>query len=384
MTGEPATVREVDLADHRQVARFIKLPFDLYRGVPQWTPPLKMDMQRLMDPRRNAFFRHSQAGFFLAERGGRPAGRIAAIRQRFYNEKHHNDTAFFYWFESVDDSAVSAALFTAAEDWARSRGCRRMLGPIGFTQPDPPGILVRGFEHEGTVNVPWHFPYYERLVEAAGFASHTDYLSGYFDRSFKVPADLMAQADQAAARWGYTVRGYRTKKEMWEWVSRSFDTYLEAFGTVPDFFPMSPEEYEKLAEDMITLAEPSAMKVLFRGEELHGFLLGIRDITPGLRRARGRLLPFGWWHLLRSLRASRQCNIIGLGVVPGHRRGGANLVLFASLIRTLSALDMDRAEIVQVVASNINTTGDMTRFGARWDKCHRVYRREFDPAPAAP
>jgi hypothetical protein len=383
-TGAPVTVREVDPACATEVGRFIEFPFDLYRGVDRWTPPLKMEMRRLMDPQRNAYFRHSQAGFFLAERADRVVGRIAALRQRFYNEKYQNDTAFFYWFEAVDDQTVADALFAEAEAWARARGVRRMLGPIGFIQPDPPGILVRGFEHEGTVNVPWHFPYYERLVETARFVPHTDYLSGYFDRSFAVPPELLEHADRAMAKWGYTVRGFRTKKEMWGWAERFFDSYLEAFAQVPDFYPMSPEEYERLADDMITLAEPATMKVLAQGEEVLGFLLAIRDITPGLRRARGRLLPFGWWHLLWSLHTSRQCNVIALGVRPQHQKGGANLALFASLIRTLQALQIDRTEIVQVVGANLSTTGDMTRLGAKWDKCHRVYRREFAVTAAVP
>jgi hypothetical protein len=376
--GGAVRVREIDLARAADVRRFIEFPFELYREAPQWTPPLRLEMKQLMDPARNAFFRHSQAGFFTAERRGRVVGRIAALRHRFYNEKHQNDTAFFHWFESVDDAAVAAALFDAAENWARERGCRRMLGPIGFIQPDPPGILVEGFEHEGTMNVPWHFPYYERLVTAAGFVPHTDYISGYFDRSYACPPELLAHADAAMAKWGYSVKSFRTKKELWAWTERFFTTYLEAFSDVPDFFPMSPPEFEALARNMMNVAEPSAIKLVLRGDEVIGFLLSFRDVTAGLRRARGNLLPFGWWHLLRSLKNSRQCNIIALGVLPQHQKGGANLTLFAELVRTLFASEYDRAEIVQIVRSNLNTYGDMSRLGAKWDKCHRVFRRELD------
>ncbi len=379
----PITVREIGLGDKAAVARFIGFQFDLYRDAPLWTPPVWLEMEELMSPAKNGFFAHSAGGFFLAERAGAVVGRIAALRQRFYNEAHQNDTAFFYWFESVDDQAVADALFAAAAEWARARGLRRILGPIGFTQPDPPGILVRGFEHEGTMNVPWHFPYYERLVTTAGYVAHTDYLSGYFDRTMKFPEEIVTHGAAALQRGGYTIKHFKNKAELRAWGPRFFRTYLDSFAAVPDFFAMSPREFEVLMDKMLMVADPGIIKLLLEGDDVLGFLLSFRDITPGLRRSRGRLLPFGWWHLLRSLARSRQCNVIALGVLPGRQKGGANLALFAELLTTLRNSAYERAEIVQIVGGNMNTHGDMTRLGAKWDKCHRVYRREI-PRAAAP
>lgn len=376
---EGVAVRAVDLAARAEVSRFVELPFQLYRDVPQWTPPLRRDVERQLDPARNAYFRHSQAGFFVAERAGVVVGRIAALRHRFYNEKHQNDTVFFHWFECVDDLAVSAALFATAETWARARGARRMLGPIGFIQPEPPGILVEGFEHEATMNVPWHFPYYERHITAAGFQPHTDYVSGYLDRSLPYPEELVARGEAAMQRRGYTARRFRDRREMEAWLGRFYTTYLEAFADVPDFYPLSPPEFAALSRDLLDLAEPATIQLLLREEEVIGFLLAFRDVTPGLRRARGSLWPLGWWHLLRSLQRSRQCNIIALGVLPQHQKGGANLALLATLISTLHASRFQRAEIVQIVRTNLNTHGDMSRLGARWHKVHRVFRREWTP-----
>lgn len=383
-SGGNISVREIDLRSKAEVRRFIEFPFALYRDVPQWTPPVWLEMEELMDPRKNGFFEHSAAAFFLAESGGQVVGRVAAMWNRFYNEKHHNDTAFFYWFEAINDERVAAALLSSAESWARERGLRRMLGPIGFIQPDPPGILVHGFEHEGTMNVPWHFPYYEQLVMRAGFTAHMDYLSGYLDRNLPVPPELLTHGAAALKRGGYTVQSFSKRAELERWVERFFGTYLNAFTDVPDFFGMSGRQFDALVKGMMIVIDPATTKLLIRDEEMIGFLLSFRDVTPGLRRSRGKLLPLGWWHLLRSRAANHQCNIIALGVLPERQKGGANLALIAEFVKTMTASPFGRAEIVQIVGGNMNTHGDMTRLGAKWDKTHRVFRKQLGATAASP
>lgn len=377
----PVQVSAIDLSNRTAVDRYIDLPFTLYREVPQWTPPLRGDECKRLDPQSNEFFRHSTGGFFLAEHNGVAVGRLAVLRQRFYNDVHHNDTAFFYGFECIDDQTVADALFATAEAWAHERGLRHLLGPVGFVQADPPGILVRGFEHEGTVDVPWHFPYYERLITNAGFIPHTDYLSGYFDRSMPFPDELINHGQQALIRGGYRVLNFCTRDEIAAWADQFFDTYLKAFESVPDFYAMSRAEFTDLLKRMLLIIEPSMVKGLASGDNLLGFLLTVRDITPGLRRAQGKLWPLGWWHLLSSRRQSRQCNIIALGVLPEHQKGGVNLALLGELVKAFRDSPFERAEIVQIMGGNLNTHGDMTRLGARWDKCHRVFRRVLPHTP---
>jgi len=376
-SSDAVAVREIDGLNRRDVDQFIELPFRLYRDVPPWTPPLRIELRERMNARKHPFYEHSAAGFFLAEKAGQVVGRIAVLRQRFYNEAHQNDTAFFYWFESEDDQAVTDGLFQAGEAWARHRGLRRLLGPVGFIQPDPPGILVQGFEHEGTGDVPWHFPYYETLLQRAGFEFHRDYLSGYIDQSFPVPEAMVAQGQAALKNGGYHMQTLESRSAIRAWAANFFSTYLTAFEAVPDFYAMSARDFEALFERMRLVIDLKTTKGLLKGDELRGFVLSFRDVTPGLKKANGRLFPFGWWHLLRSRAQTRQCNIIAYGVLPEHQKGGINLALLSELLVSLRNAGYDRTEIVQIVKGNANTHGDMTRLGAKWDKCHRVYHREI-------
>jgi hypothetical protein len=369
--------RVIDSSLRADVDRFIELPFRLYRDSPCWTPPLRVEMRDRMNPRKNKFFEHSSAAFILAEKAGAVVGRIAVLKHRFYNEVHQNDTAFFYWFEAENEQPVADALFAAAESWARSRGLRRLLGPIGFIQPDPPGILVRGFEHEGTVDVPWHFPYMGNLLTAAGFAQHRDYLSGYLERGIPLPPALAKTGAQTLQDLGYRSQLLGDRREIKSWAGQFYDTYLTAFEAVPDFYAMSQRDFQDLMNRLSLVIDVKRSQGITDGENLVGFILCFRDITPGLRRARGRLFPVGWWHLLLSRLRSKQCNIIAMGVLPAYQKGGANLGMLAEFLRTVRSGGDDRTEIVQIVDGNLNTHGDMTRLGASWDKVHRIYRREF-------
>ena len=380
---EEVSVREIDGLNRRDVDQFIELPFRLYRNVPQWTPPLRFEIRNRLNPRKHTYFEHSAAGFFLAEKDGQVVGRIAVLRQRFYNEAHQNDTAFFYWFESTDDQSVAEALFNAGKVWGQQRGLRQLLGPVGFIQPDPPGILVQGFEHEGTGDVPWHFPYYEDLLLRAGFESHTDYLSGYIDRSIPFPDAAVAQGQEALITGGYQMQVLANRRTLRNWAPQFFSTYLTAFEAVPDFYGMSGRDFTALFERMRFIIDLKTTQGLLKGDELRGFILSFRDVTPALKKARGGLLPFLWWHLLSRFSRPQQCNIIALGVLPEHQKGGVNLALLSELLISLRDTGYARAEIVQIVKGNANTHGDMTRLGAKWDKCHRVYRREISPDPAS-
>jgi N-acetylglutamate synthase-like GNAT family acetyltransferase len=376
-TSAALVTREIDPTDRAELDRFIELPFRLYRGCPCWTPPLRVEMRDRMNPRKNKFFEHSSAAFIVAEKTGNVVGRIAVLKHRFYNEVHQNDTAFFYWFEAENEQAIADALFAAAETWARSRGLRRLLGPIGFIQPDPPGILVQGFEHEGTVDVPWHFPYLESLVTGAGFAQHRDYLSGYLGRDVPLPPALAKTGTERLRELGYRSELLGGRRAIKSWADQFYHTYLTAFEAVPDFYAMSRRDFQDLMDRLSLVIDVKRTQGISDGDNLVGFILCFRDITPGLRRARGRLFPFGWWHLLLSRLRSRQCNIIALGVLPAYQKSGANLAMLAEFLRTVRQGNDERTEIVQIVEGNLNTHGDMTRLGAKWDKVHRVYRRDF-------
>jgi hypothetical protein len=364
----------LDVSRRSAVRRFVDLPFDLYRDCPQWCPPLRRDVAAALDPRRHPYYRHSEAAFFLAEDGGRAVGRIAVLENRRFNAARSRRDAFFYFFESVDDPAVAQGLIGAAAAWARERGLDALVGPKGFLPGDGLGILVEGFDIPVPMGVPYHHPYYERLLTACGLAKETDWLSGRLSKPYVLPAPIQQVADAAAEALGYALHPFTSKRELRGWFGRIGEAYNQAFADNWEFCLLTPEEMHHIGRRLLALADPRMMVLLMRGEEIAGHLFIVPDLAGGLRATRGRLMPFGWARLLLEYRRTRVVDWFGMGLLPEHRGVGANAVMYDAIAGAIDQFPHDHAELVPVEETNTRMVRNMTAVGVPWRHRHRIYR----------
>lgn len=376
----------VDLANRRQVRAFIELPFRIYRDLPQWVPPLEMDIKTALNPRKHPYYRHSEAACFLAQAGdGRFVGRIMALDNRRYNEFNHERTAFFYFFECEDDPAASGALFDAAFAWARARGLDKMIGPKGMTPLDGAGILVEGFEHRPAFGMPYTPPYYPKLIEAAGFRMHRETVSGFLSRETAVfPERVHELAARVRERRGLRIRSFKKRSELRGLVAFLKELYNNSLSGTRENFPLTEADVAGLADQLLWFADPALIKLVVKVDEAGGeerpvgFVLGYPDISAALQRTRGRLLPFGWIDLLRELRRTPWVNLNGVGLVEEYRGLGGTAILFSEIARALQGdLQYQYADLVQIGVENENMQREMRNFGIRFYKRHRVYIREL-------
>lgn len=370
-------VRQLDTTSSRDVRRFIDLPFQLYRDCPQWVPPLVDDMRLVLNRRKHPFYEHSTADFFLAEEAGRPLGRIAVLDNRHYNEHHGTNKAFFYYFDCVEDTAVSRPLLEAACAWARGRGLTTMEGAWGFLEGEGIGVLVEGFEHRPAVGIPYNYPYYDALLADAGFRRKTDYYSGYLSGRHELPERFFAVADKVKEKRGFRIKSFPTRRELRRWVPRVIEVYNRSFSENLEYYPITQAEGRTIFDRMITAADPRLIKLVLKGDEVVGFLFAFHDISAALQRIRGRLWPFGVIQVLLEFKRTKWVNFNGTGLLQGHRGVGANAVLYTEMARSIREFGFDHADVVQVEERNIKSMGDMTAIGVRWYKKHRVYEREL-------
>jgi hypothetical protein len=368
-------IRQLDTTNRRDVRQFIDFPFELYRDCPQWVPPLVGDMQLVLNRRKHPFYAHSAADFFLAEEAGRTLGRIAVLDNRHYNEYRGTKKAFFYYFDSVEDPAVSRALFQAASEWARGRGLAHIEGPWGFLEGDSIGLLVEGFEHRPALSIAYNYLYYDALVTDAGFQRLTDYYSGYLPGSYDLPQRFYDIAEKVKAQRGFRIKRFRSKKELRQWVPRIMEVYNKAFVENLEYYPVTPAEARVISERLLAATDHRLVRLVMKGEEIVGFLFPFYDISAAIQKTRGRLWPFGWIALLREFKRTRWVNFNGVGLIPGHRGVGANAVLYTEVARTVHEFGFEHADVVQVEEQNAKSQGDMKAIGVRWYKKHRVYQR---------
>jgi hypothetical protein len=366
---------QVDTNSRAQVRQFLRLPFDLYRDVPQWVPPLAADARRMLDRRRHPFYRNSDAAFFLAVDDGRAVGRLAVLDNAHYNAFNSERTAFFYLFECVDDVGTSAALFDAAIVWARTRGLDRLIGPRGFSVFDGLGLLIRGFEHRPAFGLPYNLPYYPPFVEAAGFTGAEDIVSGYLTADMAFPERIHGVAELVQRRRGLRIASFQSRRELRAIVPSLKNLYNGALGAGDGGAPLTDEDVKGIAEQMMWFADPRLIKIVMKGDEPVGFLFAYPDVSAALQRTGGRLFPTGWFHLWRELKRTRWINVNGAGIIEQYRGLGGTAILFSEMHKSVVEGGYLYADLVQIGVENDRMQRELQGLGIDFYKTHRVYQR---------
>src|SRR4051794_7635244 len=307
----------------KDLMRFIKLPFGLYKGQPNWVPPLIYERKRHLDRDKNPFFEHAEAEYFLAWRDNQPVGRISAHIDRRLNEFQQNDWGLFGFFESIDDQEVANALFDAATEWNRERGRERIVGPFDFSTNHECGLLVDGYELKPQVLEFWHHPYYQGLFENAGMAKAMDLYKWFLDVSDreKILPVIFELADKVESEHGIQVRNMR-KKDFESEVRRFMEVYNAAWEKNWAFVPLTDSELRDYAKQLKPLLDEGWAWIASKNGETAGAALTLLDWNEVLIDMNGRLFPTGWIKFLRGRKKIRHVRVFALGVKPEYQHTG--------------------------------------------------------------
>jgi len=367
-------IRKLDFHNRKDIKKFIQFPFDLYKNNPYWVPQMRGDTFKAMDKEKHPFYKHSDADFFLAEDNGKPIGRIAAIANSRSNQSNKMNTVFFYYFESIDDEEVSGALFNSVINWAKERGHNQVYGPKGLLQGDGIGLLVEGFDYIPAVGIPYNYDYYDRLVKQAGFEKKFDYFSGYVDTSVGLSDKVKRVSEKVKQRSGFWVRKFETKEEILAVAPELRLVYNSAFQGSEGFSPITEEEIIVIAKRMLSLADPRLIKLVYKDDQIIGFLFNYPNICRGLQKTNGHLFPFGWFHIMREFKTTKYMDSNGIGILPEYQGLGSTAVIYTELEKTFREFDFDFIETVQTREDNIASLGESSNFVMDWVKTHRIYQ----------
>ena len=366
----------------RELRQFVQFYYDLYRGNPQAVPYMFFDEMATLRRDKNPSFECCEADYFLALRDGRVVGRVAAIINRRANERWQRQQVRFGWFDFIDDLEVSKALLNAVEAWGRERGMTEMAGPLGFIDTDREGMLVEGFDQLSTMYINYNYPYYaDHISRMGGFEKDNDYLENKVKVPEVVPDKFAKIAEMVGRRYGLTVHKFTRRELIDEGYGREVFRLLNAtYKDLYGFSELSARQIDKLVDDYIKIADLNLVTAVMDGDRMVGFGITFPSFSRALQKTRdGKLLPFGWWQLLRILKWHKTdtVDLLLIGVLPEYRSKGANALIFNDLIRQFQRYGFRWAEAMPQMESNESVRSQWQYLESIQHRRHRCFRKVF-------
>ncbi|HEY59443.1 MAG TPA: hypothetical protein G4N92_01975 [Anaerolineae bacterium] len=373
------TIDKLDTASKREVNQFVKFPFEIYKDVPQWVPPIQADIKIMLNKNKHPFYEHSNAEFFVAHRNRKMVGRISLLENKAYNKYHNKKQASFYLFECIDDQEVANRLFERALDWTHRHKLNKLLGPKGFSPFDGYGIQVEGFEHRQMMTMMnYNKPNYSKFMKQLGFKKIVDWVSCYVKLDeFRMPEKVHEIARKVQERGYFKVHRFTTKGELKKWAKPIGHAYNKTFVNNWEYFPLTDREIEFTLGNIMAVAVPQLMKVITYKDDIVGFLLAFPDISAALQRQNGTLLPWALLDYMREIKRTNWISFNGVGVLPKYHGRGGNALLFSEIAKTAQSFHFEHGELTQIAETAVQMRKDLINLGVKPYKNHRIYGKDI-------
>ena len=373
----------------KDLKRFIEFHYDLYKGNPYDVPNLYSDEVNTLSKDKNAAFDFCEAEYYLALKEGKIVGRVAAIINHKANEKWKKKDVRFGWIDFIDDIEVSRALFKAVEEYGRKKGMDDIVGPLGFTDMDPEGMLTWGFDKLGTMATIYNYEYYPQHMEKlGGWKKDNDYVEYYLVVPEKSPEKYTKIAEMVEKRYNLHVRKL-TKKDIFQggYGKKLFDLINLTYSDLYGFSELTDRQIDQYVKMYFPFADLDLVTVIEDGNkdnQLAGLGITIPSLSHALQKCRrGRLFPFGWWHLLRAIKFHKTdgVDLLLMGFLPEYRSKGANALLFADLIPRYVNYGFKWGETQVEMESNEGVQSQWGPLDPINHKKRRCYRRSLTLTP---
>lgn len=364
-------------SDRKLLDRFLKVPYAVYGDDPHVVFPLLDEQKKFFDRSHNPFYQHAETELWLAVKGGRDVGRVAACIDSTNNDYHHEKVGFFGFYEVQDDDEAAAALLRTAADWIVARGMDTMRGPGCFTSNhDWYGLQVDGRFDRPLIGMPYNPRYYEKQLTAFGLTGAKDLFAWWLETRGELPPKMQPLVDRVLERPGLVIRPF-DMKHFSEEAELVRGLYNACWGENWGFIPLSDAEFAYLAKDMKALVSADFLLVAEMEGKPVGFSLTIPDFNQAMQPLRGKLLPFGWLQFLLNKRKVRSARTILMGVLPEYRKLGIDVGMVSQTMRAAFAKGITHGECSWILADNRPMNRILEGYGADCYKTYRVYEKKL-------
>jgi hypothetical protein len=358
-----------------ELKEFIRYPFKIYRDNPYWLPPLIMDERNFFNPGKNKILRNSETVLFLAIENGETCGRVMGIINPAYNELNGQKRAKFFKFECVNNHDVSHLLLDAVESWAREKGMNEIIGPFGFSDKDPQGLLISGYELRAVFLAPYNPPYYTGFLETEGYVKEVDLFEYMIPVPDKIPDFYNRIYERVRRNNNLECITFRSKKDLKPFIIPVLELMNETFSEIFGYYQLDREEMEKFASDYMAIVDVDFVKVVTEQGKVVSFFIAIPDVGPGIQKSRGKLFPFGFIHILREMKKTDFLVLMLGGIKPSHQGIGLDVLMGIKMLESASRRGIKRINSHLELETNVKVRAEMEKMGGKVCKTYRVYKK---------
>ncbi len=366
----------VEVKNRKQLKDFIYLPEKIHKNHKNWVPPIYMDEFNFFNPKKNKSFNYSDTIMLLAYKDGKPVGRIMGIIQHRYNELHNENDARFAFMETYEDFEVFKALLESIENWAREKGCDNLVGPLGFSDKDPQGFMIEGFDQPIVIASNANFPYMPEFTERMGYKKKVDLVVYKIEIPDKTPELYERLYERIMNRYKDKIKIYefKTRRELKPWIKPALHLLNETFKDIYAFSPFEEYEMDEFANRYIFLLDPEFIKLITdKNDQPLAFFIAMPDISQGVIESRGRMLPFGFLKVLRSQKKTKQLDLLLGGIKDEYRGKGLDIILGKLMFDSIRKRGFKVVDSHLELETNTLVRHEMERMGGKVYKRYRIF-----------
>ena len=369
------TIKKVET--RKDLDAFIRFTNRLYKGNAFFVPNLHLDMLNTLDKRKNPAFEFCEADYFLAYKDGKVAGRIAAIINQRANAAWGKKETRFGWIDFIDDVEVSRALLETAAQWGKERGMEYLQGPLGFTDFDPEGMLVEGYDQLSTMSTIYNYPYYPRHMEQLGFEKDVDWVEYKIYVPDSIPEKYKRIAELVQKKYNLKIKKYTSSKALArDYGQKIFQLMNEAYTPLYGFAPLSEGQIELYIKMYLPVIDLRMVTLILDSDDnLVGVGISMPSLSRALQKAKGRFFPFGWYHVLKALfiRHAPVLDLLLVAIKPEYQNKGVNALLFSDLIPVYQQMGFKYAESNPELEQNGKVQAQWEYFDTELHRRRRAY-----------
>ncbi len=371
-----------EVQSRRELREFVNFPEKLYRHNPYYVPPLEFDQMDTLDQKKGAAQEFCDSKLYLAYKDGKLAGRVAAIVNRLANKQWNHKEVRFGWYDFIDDREVSKALMDKVEEFGRKYGMESVVGPLGFTDFDPEGLLIEGFDQLSTMALIYNYPYYVDHIEEMGFQKDADWIEYKIEVPKALPERVARMANIIEQRANVHVTPLTRKliKEK-DYAHKIFKIINECYKNLYNFTVLPEKMADKYIGFYLKVLDLNYVSLVENDkDEIVAFGITMPSIVRALQRSRGKLFPFGWWYLAKSLFFKREegVEMLLVGVNPDYRNSGVNTLVQLDMFKKYTEAGVKWAETNAILETNIKNQGQFKEFDRECKKRRRSYIKPLD------